>query len=149
MNRKLLATTSISIHATQAEVWEALVNPSIISHYFHGTETVSDWKLGSPITFKGEWQGKPYLDKGTILEINPERVLSYSFWSSLSGTDDFEDNYAHVTYHLSHYNENTTLIITQDNLDTDEEVVKAEDNWMNVSQTIKNLVEQNSKSQNH
>ncbi len=144
MNRKLLATTSISIHATPAEVWEALVDPDMIRQYFHGTETVSDWKLGSPITFKGEWQGKPYLDKGTILEINPERELSYSFWSSLSGTDDFEDNYAHVSYHLSHYHDNTTLIITQDNLDTEEEVVKAEENWMNVGKHIKKLVEEHS-----
>ena len=144
MNRKLIATTSTSIHATPAEVWEALVNPSIIKHYLHGTDTITDWKLGSPITFTGEWQGKPYIDKGTILEINPQRVLSYSYWSSMSGTEDFDDNYAHVTYHVSEYDEETTLTITQDNLNDDEEVVKAEENWMNVSKTIKTLVEQSS-----
>ena len=144
MNRKQLATTSISIHATPAEVWEALVNPEIIKQYFHGTETNTDWVLGSPITFTGEWQGKPYIDKGTILEIIPERVLSYSYWSSMSGTDDFEDNYAHVTFHITNYDEDSTLVITQDNLEEDEEVVKAEDNWMNVSKTIKEIVEHNS-----
>lgn len=149
MNRKLLATTTTSIHATVAEVWEALVNPSIIKHYFHGTDTVTDWKLGSPITFTGEWQGKPYIDKGTILEINPERVLSYSYWSSMSGTEDFEDNYAHITYHVSHYHDTTILTITQDNLEDDAEVVKAEENWMTVSKTIKLLMEQTSSLKNH
>lgn len=143
MNRKLLATTSISIHATPAQVWEALVDPSFIRQYFHGTETTTDWKLGSPITFKGEWQGKPYLDKGTILEINPERVLSYSFWSSMSGSEDFDDNYAHITYHLSNYDDNTILIINQDNIDSEEEVIKIEENWMNISKSIKHLVEEN------
>ena len=144
MNRKLIATTSISIHATSAEVWQALVDPEIIKQYMHGTETTTDWVLGSPITFSGEWQGKPYIDKGTILEINPQRVLSYSYWSSMSGTDDFEDNYAHVTYHVSSYDDETTLTINQDNLEDDESVVKAEDNWMAVSRHIKQIVEQNS-----
>ena len=144
MNRKLLAKTSLSIHATPAEVWEALVNPEMIKEYMHGTETTTDWVLGNPITFSGEWQGKPYIDKGTILEINPERVLSYSYWSSMSATEDFEDNYAHITYHVSAYDDETTLTITQDNLEDDEAVVKAEENWMTVSHTIKRLVERNS-----
>jgi uncharacterized protein YndB with AHSA1/START domain len=144
MNRKLIATTSTSIHATPAEVWEALVNPSLIKHYLHGTEVVTDWKLGSPITFSGEWQGKPYIDKGVVLEVNSERTLSYSYWSSMSGTDDFEDNYAYITYHVSHYDHETTLTITQDNLEDDEEVVKAEDNWMSVSRIIKRLAEDSS-----
>lgn len=141
MNRKEIATVTISIHAPAAKVWEALVDPDMIKEYFHGTETETDWKLGSPITFTGEWQGKPYIDKGTILDINPERVLSYSFWSSMSGTDDFEDNYAHITYHLDQYDDNTTLVITQDNLEDDKEVVKAEGNWMEVGEHIKRLVE--------
>jgi len=144
MNRQLLATTSISIHATPAEVWEALVNPEIIKQYMHGTETRSDWVLGSAITFSGEYQGKPYIDKGNILEIYPYRVLSYSYWSSLSGTDDFEDNYAHITYHISEFDEETTLVITQDNLADDEAVIHAEENWMNTSKAIKNIVESHS-----
>lgn len=144
MNRKLLATTSISIHATPAEVWQALINPAIIKEYMYGTETKTDWVLGSPITFSGEYDGKPYIDKGVILNVNPERVLSYSYWSSLSATEDFEDNYAHITYHIEGFDEETTLVITQDNLEDDEEVVKAEDNWMKVSHIIKSVVEENS-----
>ena len=144
MNRKLLATTTISIHATAAEVWQALINPEIIKQYMYGTETKTDWVLGSPITFSGEYDGKSYIDKGTILAVNPERVLSYSYWSSLSATEDFEDNYAHITYHLSPFDEETILVITQDNLEDDEEVVKAEENWMKVSHIIKSVVEENS-----
>lgn len=144
MNRKLLATTSISIHATPAEVWQALTTPEIIKQYLYGTDTSTNWELGSPITFSGEYDGKPYIDKGVILEIYPQRVLSYSYWSSLSGRDDFEDNYAHITYHISSFDEETTLVITQDNLEDDEEVVKAEENWMNVSKDIKRVVESNS-----
>ncbi|MEO6283857.1 MAG: SRPBCC domain-containing protein [Dyadobacter sp.] len=142
MNRKLIATTSISIYASPSSVWKALIDPEIVKKYMHGAEVDSDWVLGSPITFRGVWEGRPYEDKGNIIEIIPERVLGFTFWSPLSGTDDFEDNYAHVTYHISEYDDETTLTITQDNLETDEDVVKAEENWINVMKNIKKILEE-------
>ncbi|CAG5069150.1 hypothetical protein DYBT9623_01886 [Dyadobacter sp. CECT 9623] len=145
MNRKLIATTSTSIYASPSKVWKALIDPEIVRKYMYGAEVYSDWQVGSPITFTGEWEGQQYVDKGTILEIIPERVLSYSYWSPLSGVEDFEDNYMHVTYHVSEYDDETTLTITQDNLDSDEAVVKAEENWMNVSKQIKHLLEEDRK----
>jgi uncharacterized protein YndB with AHSA1/START domain len=141
MNRELIATTTISIDKKDTIVWDALVNPETIKQYMYGTETHTTWVLGSPITFTGEWQGQPYTDKGVILDINPLRVLSYSFWSPLSGTDDFEDNYTHITFHLSAFDNNTIVTITQDNLEDDEAVVKAEDNWMKVAHKMKEVIE--------
>ena len=141
MNRKLIATTSTSIYSSPSSVWKALIDPEIVKQYMYGAEVSSDWQVGSPITYKGVWEGRPYEDKGTILEIIPERVLSYTYWSPLSGTDDFEDNYAHVTYHVSEYDDETTLTITQDNLETDEAVVAAEENWMKVAGNIKRILE--------
>lgn len=141
MNRKLIATTSTSIYSSPSSVWKALIDPEIVKQYMYGAEVYSDWHVGSPITYKGVWEGRPYEDKGTILEIIPERVLSYTYWSPLSGTDDFEDNYAHVTYHISEYDDETTLTITQDNLETDEAVVAAEENWMKVVGNIKRILE--------
>lgn len=141
MNRELIATTTISIDKKDTIVWDALVNPETIKQYMYGTETHTTWVLGSPITFTGEWQGQPYTDKGVILDINPLRVLSYSYWSPLSGTDDFEDNYTHVTFHLSAFDNNTIVTITQDNLEDDEAVVKAEDNWMKVAHKMKEVIE--------
>jgi uncharacterized protein YndB with AHSA1/START domain len=132
----------MAIHASPSSVWKALIDPEIVKKYMHGAEVDSDWEVGSPITFRGVWEGRPYEDKGTILEIIPERVLGFTFWSPLSGTDDFEDNYAHVTYHVSEYDDVTTLTITQDNLETDEAVVKAEENWINVMKNIKKILEE-------
>lgn len=141
MNRKLIATTSISIFASPAEVWKSLIDPDIIKQYLYGTEAMSTYILHEPITFSGEWEGKPYVDKGVIVDIVPERVLSYTYWSPLSGTDDFEDNYAIITYHISPYDDETTLTITQDNLDDDESVIKAEENWMAVLEQLKKILE--------
>jgi uncharacterized protein YndB with AHSA1/START domain len=66
MTDTLTLETSVSIKTTKSKVWNALTDPEQIKKYFFGTETVSDWKVGSPITFSGVWEGKPYIDKGTI-----------------------------------------------------------------------------------
>ncbi|WP_031527922.1 SRPBCC domain-containing protein [Dyadobacter crusticola] len=141
MNRKLIATTSTSIYASPSDVWKALIDPEIVKKYMNGAEIDSEWHVGSPILFTGQFEGRTYVDKGTILEIIPERVLSYSFWSPLAGVEDYEDNYAHVTYHISAYDDETTLTITQDNLDTEDAVVTAEGHWMRVSKEIKRILE--------
>jgi uncharacterized protein YndB with AHSA1/START domain len=135
----------MSIYSSPSSVWKALIDPEIVKQYMYGAEVYSDWHVGSPITYKGVWDGRPYEDKGTILEIMPERVLSYTYWSPLSGTDDFEDNYAHVTYHISPFDDETTLTITQDNLETEEAVVAAEENWMKVIRNIKHILEEDRK----
>jgi uncharacterized protein YndB with AHSA1/START domain len=145
MNRELIATTSISIYSSPSAVWKALIDPEIVKQYMYGSEVYSDWQVGSPITYSGTWDGQPYVDKGTILEIIPERVLSYTYWSPLSATEDFEDNYAHITYHISDYDDETTLTVTQDNLQTEEAVVAAEENWMKVLGNIKKILEEDRK----
>ncbi|KAA6439182.1 SRPBCC domain-containing protein [Dyadobacter flavalbus] len=145
MNRKMIATTSLSIYANPLKVWRALIDPETVKKYMHGAEVSSGWEVGSPITFTGVWNGNTYVDKGTILEIIPERVLSYSYWSPLAGSEDYEDNYAHVTYHIAPFDNETTLTITQDNLETEEEVARAEENWMSVMHNLKNILEEKSK----
>ncbi|GLU52236.1 SRPBCC domain-containing protein [Dyadobacter frigoris] len=141
MNRELIATTSISIFSSPLEVWKALIDPDIIKEYMHGTETQATWELHTPITFRGEWEGVPYIDKGEIVEIIPERVLSYTYWSPLSGTEDFEDNYAVITYHISPYDDETTLTVTQDNIEDDDKVIAAEENWMKTLTHLKKILE--------
>ena len=78
MQKGLIAKTSITINAPIQKVWDALVNPDIIKQYMFGTNVVSDWREASPIAWKGEWQGKKYEDKGTILKLKPQRAISWA-----------------------------------------------------------------------
>src|SRR6187549_2852954 len=110
----LRLTQSYSIKATKSKVWKALTDPEIIKKYFFGTETTTDWKVGSPIIFRGEWEGKPYEDKGTILEIEKEKFVKYNYWSSFSGTPDVPANYNNITYAVKEANGETVLTVTQD-----------------------------------
>ena len=132
---------SILIASPPKTVWEALTNPAWIKRYFFGTEASSGWNVGDPITFKGEWQGKPYEDKGTILKVEREHLLQYSYWSSLSGTEDTPENYAHITYILNEDNNKTVLIVRQNGFNTREARDHSEKGWQNVLQNLKKLLE--------
>ncbi len=142
MTKTLTLETSISIKASKSKVWSALTDPEQIKKYFFGTETVSDWKVGSPIIFRGEWEGKPYMDKGTILQIEREKVLKYNYWSSFSGTEDKPENYANITYSLDQRNEETLFTVCQDGSKTEEARDHSEKNWKMIMNTLKELLEQ-------
>ncbi len=74
MAGKLVSRSSITINAPVNKIWQALTDPAQIKEYLFGTNTVSDWKKGSPITYEGELEGKKYQDKGTIIDIIPEKL---------------------------------------------------------------------------
>jgi uncharacterized protein YndB with AHSA1/START domain len=141
MTKDLVATSKITINASAKEVWDALTKPEIIKQYFFGTDTITDWKVGSPIRFKGVWEGKAYEDKGTILEFLPNKRLGYTYWSSLSGKDDVPENYSNVTYELAGQNGQTLVTITQDNVATIESKNHSEQNWQMVLGKLKKLLE--------
>lgn len=142
MKSNITGKASITIHATADRVWEALTTPRIIKKYFFGTDAVSDWKVGSPLIFKGEWQGKHYEDKGTILEIVPQKLFKYSYWSSMSGIEDKPENYVDVTYELSRSGDDVTLTITQENIPDEKMKAHSEQNWNKVLGDLKKLLEE-------
>ena len=99
MNR--VAKVSTTIDAPAAAVWDALVNPAAIKEYMFGTKVLSDWKEGSAITWKGEWQGKAYEDKGVLQKVEPERVLQYTHFSPMSGLPENPESFHTVTIELA------------------------------------------------
>ena len=79
MSKTPIAKVTTTINAPPSKVWDALTKPALIKRYLFGTEVTTDWKVGSPITYRGEWQGKTYEDKGKILEIEPGKRLASTF----------------------------------------------------------------------
>jgi len=136
-----IARASLTVDAPRAKVWDALVNPKAIKRYMFGAAVVSDWREGSPIVWKGEWQGKPYEDKGTLLEVEPGRTLRYSHFSPLSGLPDEPGNYHTVTIELSGEGNQTRVALTQDNNPTDEARVHSEKNWGMMLAALKKFLE--------
>ena len=141
MNRKFTATATTTIDAPVSKVWQALVTPEMIKQYLFDTDVISDWNVGSPIIYRGEWEGKPFEDKGKILEIAPEKTLKSTHWSPLSGVPDTPENYHTVTYTLTEQGDSTEVTITQDNNASEEEKAHSEKNWQTVLDGMKKLLE--------
>ena len=141
MNETHIAKSSVTISAPRARVWEALTRPDMIKQYLFGTEVSTDWKVGSPITYKGVWEGKAYEDKGQILQVEPEKRLVSTFWSALSGLPDRPENYQTVDYALSDEGGGTRLTVTQGNNESEESARHSEQNWNMVLEGLKKLVE--------
>jgi uncharacterized protein YndB with AHSA1/START domain len=136
-----VANASIDIHADPGKVWDALTNPDLIKQYFFGSEVTSDWKEGSPITYKGEYEGRSYEDKGSVVKVEPRKQLVVTHWSPMSGTKDSPENYHTVTYSLTPRDGGTHVDIAQDNNASEEERKHSADNWAMVLQGMKKLLE--------
>ncbi len=141
MKSDIKAQMSTQINAPISKVWDALTRPEIIKQYFFGTDTFTDWKVGSPIKFTGEWEGKTYEDKGTILDIEKNKMIKYSYWSSMSGIEDKPENYVIVTYELSGTDNNVSLTITQENIPDEKTKEHSKENWQKVMNGLKDVVE--------
>ncbi len=115
MNKNLIAKATTSILSKKGKVWEALVTPKSIKKYMFGADVESEWRAGSEITWKGEFNGKKYQDKGVILKIEPEHTLQYSHFSPLSGKPDKPENYHTVTIKLAGSADKTEVSLLQNN----------------------------------
>ena len=144
MKNNIAAKVSTTINAPLSKVWDALTKPELIKQYFFGTNTDTDWKVGSPITFTGEWEGKSYQDKGTILQVEPNKLIKYNYWSSMSGIEDKPENYVDITYTLSEENGKTSLSITQENIPDEKMKEHSAENWRTVLDNLKEMVEKKS-----
>ena len=105
---------SIRIQAPAAVVWDMLVNPGQTKKYMFGCETVSDWKVGSPLLWRGVHEGKEVVFvKGNIVKIEPSRLLVYTVFDPFSTMPDIPENYLEITYALIPENSGTMLKVSQ------------------------------------
>ena len=139
MDKNLKLTTSVDIEAPPSKVWNALTDPKLIKQYFYGSKVTCDWKKGSPIIFTGEWEGKPYVEKGEIVEIDEGKRVMYSYLTA--GLEDNPDNYALITYQLKDKGPNTTLTVIQEGFRNQEAYEHSVGGWNLILEGLKDVVE--------
>ena len=142
MRPNLVARSATTVNAPADRVWEALVTPSQIARYMFGAQVRSDWTPGSPITWKGEWEGKPYEDRGVIRRAERGRTLEFTHYSPLSGQADLPESYHTVTIELAPAGPGGTRVtLTQDNNATEEARAHSAKNWDAMLAGLKRVVE--------
>jgi uncharacterized protein YndB with AHSA1/START domain len=141
MQESRVAVATVTVDAPRERVWKALVTPSQIKTYMFGTTVESDFKPDSPITWKGEWNGKHYEDKGRILDARPGELLRYTHFSPLAGLPDKPENYHVVTIELGGEGAATRVTLSQDNNPSDQARQESEKNWTAMLNGLKRLLE--------
>ena len=137
----LTSAGSIAIDAPIDDVWAVITKPDQIEKWFFGVKTESDWEVGSSLVHRGEWQGKPYVDKGEILRIDPPKLLVHTHWSDVSGTPDAPEHYQEVTWALEEQGDGTVLTVSERNLPSDEAKQVSDQSWAMVLGNLKQLLE--------
>ena len=135
------ATAQTDIEAPRSRVWRALTDPDEIQKYMFGSRVETDWKPGSPITWRGEFDGKKFEDKGEILEVEDERRLKLTHFSPLSGENDVPENYHTLVYELQDKGGKTHVSLSQDNNKSEEAAEHSQANWEKVLAGLKRVVE--------
>jgi uncharacterized protein YndB with AHSA1/START domain len=110
----MTATAQVSrlIPAKADEVWETLTSKAGMKAYMMGADVQTDWKVGSPITMKGEFNGKAYEDRGEVRSFEPGKRFSYTHVSSAA-----PDAEHLVTFELAPKGDATEVTIIQENAD--------------------------------
>jgi uncharacterized protein YndB with AHSA1/START domain len=141
MTTDLTTSNEVTIRAPVDDVWRALTTPEIIERWFFGVHTETDWREGSPIVHTGEWQGKPYEDRGTIVRVVPGELLVHTHWSPMSGLPDEAVHYQEVTWSLTATEDGTRLTVSETNLPSEQAKELSDTSWTTVLGTLKQMLE--------
>ncbi|MEV4989311.1 SRPBCC domain-containing protein [Pseudarthrobacter sp. LMD1-1-1.1] len=141
MTENHVATSVTMIDAGPERVWEVITDPAAVKEFMFGATLQTDWRVGSPITWQGEWEGKPFQDKGRILEVEPGRKLVYTHFSPLSGQEDTPENYHTLEWTLEDQDGATKLSLSQDNNPSEEAAAHSKGMWDKLVADVKALAE--------
>ena len=136
-----VATAEVDIDALPDDVWFALTDPAAIRRYMFGALVESDWRVGSPIRWSGEYEGQPFEDHGVVLEAAPGRLLHYTHVTP--ARDGRPENTHEVRISLSGTDDvGTRVTLAQDGNASEDERRHAARNWKKMLDGLKLLVEQ-------
>lgn len=143
MVEALVARVSLTINAPRAKVWDALVDPEKITQYILASDVVSAWREGSSIVWKSEFHGKPFEIKGTILRLEPQRLLEFDQSRPVFRATQVvrPSDYHRVTIELSDEGAQTHLSLIEQGSTTEREFAHAQGGWQLALGNMKALLE--------
>jgi len=87
-------------------------------------------------------KGKPYEDKGIVLQFRPTRSLTFSHYSPMSGKPEVPANYHTVSIELEEEKDRTRVSLTQDNNPDEQARAHSQKNWETMLEGLKAFVEE-------
>ena len=122
------------------DAWALLVDPARLGRLYWDSTVESDFTPGHPIVWKGTWEGRPFEDRGTILQATPPGRLQYSHWSPSMGADT-EENRNLLTWELAQEGGRVRVTFRHENIATKELKDHSEPMWKMLLDRMKDLLE--------
>ena len=136
-----VARAEIVIQAPPERVWAVITDPEPRAEVMFGARTITDWRVGSAISWQGEWEGKAFEDKGQVVVAEPPWRLVMTHWSPLSGLPDEPESYHELDFALEPRGGATRVELAQDNNPTPEAAEHSRTMWASMLEGVKRLSE--------
>jgi uncharacterized protein YndB with AHSA1/START domain len=104
----------VNIQAPASKVWRALTVPALVKQWQYGSDLLTTWEPGSPITFRNEWNGQVFEQKGTVLEFTPGSRVKYSLFVPRPDLQDIPEHHFFMIYELTESGGHTSLLFRQE-----------------------------------
>lgn len=137
---RLSLTVETRVRTRIQEAWNLLVDPARLGTLYWGSTVESDFAPGRPIIWKGTWEGNPFEDRGTILQVTPPTLLRYSHWAPSSGPD-VPENRSILTWRLAAEGDSVHVTFTHENIATQAMKEHSEPMWIQLLARMKELLE--------
>lgn len=135
---------SVIIASVPLKIWQLLTVPGLMQQWMAdeevGLKVDTTWRPGSTITITG-FHHLRFENKGTVLEFDPGRALSYTHLSSISRLEDRPENYATISFSLIPVGEHTTLTVRVTNFPTESIYRHLAFYWSGTLHKIKRMAE--------
>ncbi len=143
MNQKV--ERSVLINASASKVWVCLTEPNLMKEWMGEPgmplKISTRWIVGTPISIKG-FHHVHFENKGTVMQFEPQKIIQYSHWSSISHLPDSKENYTNITFLLSPDEEKTLLKVQIENFPTASIFKHLDFYWRGTMKVLKDFAEQ-------
>lgn len=102
---------TVEVRATADAVWHTMVDPEVGPRWLGGFRFESSWEVGGPFGLVGTLDGHNYREAGTLLTLEPGRLLRYAHWSELWRIPDIPSNRAVMTLTLAGEGDATRILL--------------------------------------
>ncbi|MGV3714254.1 SRPBCC family protein [Pseudolysinimonas sp.] len=131
--RTHIARAEADIAAPIGEVWAALTDTERLGEIMFGSTVETDWTIGSPIVYRGEWEGKAFEDRGIVVELTEPTTIRLTH--EVPGSDETHE----VRYELRELGPATHVTLTQDGNPSAEAAEHAAANWQAMLEALQRV----------
>ncbi|MFF1571226.1 SRPBCC domain-containing protein [Leifsonia sp. NPDC058292] len=136
-----VARAEADIAAPRERVWRVLASNGSHPEILFGAEIVSDWRIGSRIVWRGEYEGKKFEDHGVVIElVEPSRMVLTHF-SPMTGLPDVPENYHTLRFELDETPTGTHVTLDQDNNRSVEAAEHSRQLWVAMLDGVRQVAE--------